>query len=161
LINEDALEAIPEIERKRQEAIFELIQTEAAYLSSLQQLVGTFFAALQPIVPDRTAEVLFSNVEQLLLSNTSFYSDLEDRQRESRLFVDRIGDVVFRYAQRALRELAGSLLLISRYRSGSVSCLLRQPRQRKQSPKRLEGARRACSFGFAGARRTGRPRRAS
>ena len=38
--------------------------------------------------------MIFANVEDVLLFNTSFLSDLEGRQRESRLWVDRVGDVV-------------------------------------------------------------------
>lgn len=74
LIDSDALNAIPEKERKRQEAIFELIlvsqaskqpnpryggvyclidlralrQTESAYVQNLQQLVNVFFSQLAP-----------------------------------------------------------------------------------------------------------------
>ena len=39
LLDQSTLEGIPDMERKRQEAIFELINTEAAYVRDLQLIV--------------------------------------------------------------------------------------------------------------------------
>ena len=43
LLSQDTLEGIPANERKRQEAIFELINTEAAYVRDLQLIVEVSF----------------------------------------------------------------------------------------------------------------------
>ncbi|KAK4047374.1 hypothetical protein OIV83_005421 [Microbotryomycetes sp. JL201] len=98
LIDPSALANLPDRERKRQEAIFELIATEQAYVSSLQQVVEVFFKALQPVLPAKAAEIIFANIEDILIFNTAsfliFLSDLEERQRASRMYIDSIGDVV-------------------------------------------------------------------
>ncbi|KAI6037806.1 hypothetical protein EDC04DRAFT_2868580 [Pisolithus marmoratus] len=84
LVDKTALEGIPAVERKRQEAIFELISTEADYVRDLQLIVE---------VKDSTS-VIFSNIEDILLTNTAFLSTLEERQRECRLYVDHVGDLL-------------------------------------------------------------------
>jgi hypothetical protein len=38
--------------------------------------------------------VIFANVEDILLANTSFLSSLEERQKSCRLYIDIIGDVL-------------------------------------------------------------------
>jgi len=92
-----ALEGLPNDERKRQEAIFELISTEGAYVRDLQLIVGTFLAKLIPLLDEKAITVVFANIEDILLTNTTFLSSLEDRQRDCRLYIDRIGDLIERY----------------------------------------------------------------
>ncbi|KAH8829709.1 hypothetical protein DL96DRAFT_1669029 [Flagelloscypha sp. PMI_526] len=87
LVDRTALEDIPPKERKRQEAIFEFVATESAYVRDLQLIVEV------PIT------VIFANIEDILLVNTlnkkqTFMSDLEERQKDCRLYVDRIGDIL-------------------------------------------------------------------
>ena len=38
--------------------------------------------------------VVFANIEDLLLTNTTFLSSLEERQRSCRLYIDNIGDIL-------------------------------------------------------------------
>lgn len=94
LIDPSALENIPDQERKRQEAIFELIATEQSYVQTLQLLIEVFFSALQPILEEKARKIVFANSEEILLFNTVFLSSLEDRQKSSRLYIDSIGDIV-------------------------------------------------------------------
>ncbi|OCH86200.1 hypothetical protein OBBRIDRAFT_797422 [Obba rivulosa] len=94
LIDPSALEEIPSRERRRQEAIFELIATEATYVRDLQLIVEVFYTNLLPVLDQKAITVIFANVEDLLLSNITFLSCLEERQRECRLYIDRIGDVL-------------------------------------------------------------------
>ncbi|KAI0689841.1 hypothetical protein BC835DRAFT_1407733 [Cytidiella melzeri] len=94
LIDKSALEDISPKERRRQEAIFELIATEGAYVRDLQLIVGIFYAKLMPMLDEKATKVIFANVEDLLLINTTFLSTLEERQRESRLYIDSIGDIL-------------------------------------------------------------------
>ncbi|KAI6004647.1 hypothetical protein EDD15DRAFT_2216462 [Pisolithus albus] len=58
-LDRTALEGIPAVERKRQEAIFELISTEADYVRDLQLIVEAV-----------STLVIFSNIEDSLLTNT-------------------------------------------------------------------------------------------
>ncbi|KAK9896443.1 hypothetical protein P389DRAFT_211187 [Cystobasidium minutum MCA 4210] len=94
LISHDALESIPEKARKRQEAIFELIKSEETFLESLQTVVREWFTKLQPLLPHEASLVVFANIEDILLWSVTFLSDLASRQKECRLYVDRIGDVL-------------------------------------------------------------------
>jgi hypothetical protein len=41
-----------------------------------------------------TISVIFANVEDILLTNTTFLSSLEERQRSCRLYIDTIGDIL-------------------------------------------------------------------
>lgn len=98
LVDPSALATMPEPERKRQEAIFELIKSESTYLTALQRIVQEFFARLQPLLDDVASQVIFANIEDILMWSVTFLSDLEDRQRQCRLYIDRVGDIVFKHA---------------------------------------------------------------
>ncbi|KAI0044289.1 hypothetical protein FA95DRAFT_1497317 [Auriscalpium vulgare] len=94
LVDKTALEGLPERERKRQEAIFELIATEAAYVRDLQLIVEIFYSSMISLLEPKAITVIFANVEDLLLTNTTFLSSLEERQRSCRLYIDQIGDIL-------------------------------------------------------------------
>ncbi|TFK45949.1 hypothetical protein OE88DRAFT_1639082 [Heliocybe sulcata] len=94
LVDKTALEEIPAHERRRQEATFELIATESAYVRDLQLIVEVFYASLLPLLDTKAITVIFANVEDILLTNTTFLSSLEERQKECRLYIDRIGDIL-------------------------------------------------------------------
>ncbi|CAE6423462.1 unnamed protein product, partial [Rhizoctonia solani] len=99
LVDKSVVEGIPDDERKRQEAIFELIATESAYVRDLQMIVEggmtqKFYASMVPLLDEKSATVIFANVEDILLCNTTFLSSLEERQKECRLYIDHIGDIL-------------------------------------------------------------------
>ncbi|KAF8959742.1 hypothetical protein BDZ97DRAFT_1836791 [Flammula alnicola] len=94
LVDKNALDGIPPGERKRQEAIFELINTEVAYVRDLQLIVEVFYSSMLPMLSQKEITVVFANIEDLLLTNTAFVSSLEERQKDCRLYVDRIGDIL-------------------------------------------------------------------
>ncbi|KAF8801450.1 hypothetical protein BYT27DRAFT_7198246 [Phlegmacium glaucopus] len=97
LVDKTALEGIPPGERKRQEAIFELINTEVAYVRDLQLIVEVFYSKLLPTLSEKEITVVFANIEDILLTNTTLVSSLEDRQKECRLYVDKVGDILLTY----------------------------------------------------------------
>ncbi|KAG8679028.1 hypothetical protein FRC08_017280, partial [Ceratobasidium sp. 394] len=94
LVDRSVVEGIPDNERKRQEAIFELIATESAYVHDLQMIVEKFYASMVPLLDEKSATVIFANVEDILLCNTTFLSLLEERQKDCRLYIDQIGDIL-------------------------------------------------------------------
>lgn len=94
LIGADALRDIPEQERKRQEAIFELISTESSHVRDVQIIVDVFFNAMQPLLQPKAATVIFGNIEEVLLAAVSLLSDFEARQRNARLYITQIGDIL-------------------------------------------------------------------
>jgi hypothetical protein len=96
IIGTPALADIPERERKRQEAIFELIRTEGTHVRDLQTIVEVFFNAIKDstFLSSKAQTVIFANVEEVLLTAVSFLSELEIRQKESRLYVTKVGDIL-------------------------------------------------------------------
>ncbi|GAA5798518.1 hypothetical protein EDC94DRAFT_593478 [Helicostylum pulchrum] len=92
------LEAILPEERKRQEAIFELIATERSYLNDLQMIINIFYADSAKYLSQDERDVVFSNIDDLLICNTALLSDMETRQNEKANVVDKIGDVFLRHA---------------------------------------------------------------
>ncbi|KAJ4490290.1 hypothetical protein J3R30DRAFT_3278216 [Lentinula aciculospora] len=97
LVDKSALEGIPPNERRRQEAIFEIIATEHAYVRDLQLVVEVFYSKLLPLLDRKAITVIFANIEDILLTNITFMSSLEERQKECRLYIDRIGDIIQSY----------------------------------------------------------------
>ncbi|KAF6758250.1 Dbl homology domain-containing protein [Ephemerocybe angulata] len=97
LVDKAALEGFPVNERKRQEAIFELINTEVAYVRDLQLIVEVFYSYLLDVLSQKEITVVFANIEDILLTNTAFLSSLEERQKDCRLYIDRIGDIILNH----------------------------------------------------------------
>ncbi|KAK0227784.1 hypothetical protein IW262DRAFT_1445704 [Armillaria fumosa] len=94
LVDKSALDGIPPKERRRQEAIFELIATETAYVHDLQLVVEHFYSNMLSLLDMKAVTVVFANVEDILITNTTFMSALEERQKDCRLYIDKIGDVL-------------------------------------------------------------------
>ena len=46
------------------------------------------------ILGAKTISIIFANIEDILLTNTTFLSSLEERQRSCRLYIDTIGDIL-------------------------------------------------------------------
>ncbi|KAI9449187.1 hypothetical protein F5148DRAFT_1248554 [Russula earlei] len=96
LVDKSALDGLLDRERRRQEAIFELIATEGAYVRDLQLIVEIFLSSMMKILEPEVIATIFSNIEDILLTNTTFLSSLEERQRTCRLYIDTIGDILDR-----------------------------------------------------------------
>ncbi|CEP12393.1 hypothetical protein [Parasitella parasitica] len=97
-MDEIELNAIPAEERKRQEAIFELISTERSYLCDLQMIINVFYTDSGKYLSQDERDVVFSNIDDLLICNTALLSDMETRQREQANVIDNIGDVFLKHA---------------------------------------------------------------
>src|SRR6266542_3840189 len=78
----ETIKNISKEDRKRQEAIYELISTEQSYLRDLQMIVAVFYGPLQNI----------------LLCNTAILSDLEQRQKDDKLYVNNVGDLLLKHS---------------------------------------------------------------
>ncbi|GAA5838700.1 hypothetical protein JCM9279_003832 [Rhodotorula babjevae] len=104
LVDQAALVDLPDSERKRQEACYELIATEQSYVQSLQLVIEVFLNALQPILPEKALQVIFANIDDILLFDTVFVSELEERQRQARLYIDTIGDVLKEHMRGVVRH---------------------------------------------------------
>ncbi|KAG5837020.1 hypothetical protein ANANG_G00234800 [Anguilla anguilla] len=86
-------------ERKRQEAIFEVISSEHSYLHSLEILVRMFknSTELSDTMTKTDSHHLFSNIVDVCEASKKFFSDLEDRHQQNFL-IDDISDIVIKHA---------------------------------------------------------------
>lgn len=141
-IDEGTLQTLPDKERRRQEAIFELCQTESTHVRDLQTIVEVFFNGIQEqgLLDEKARMVIFANVEDVLLTSVSFLSDLEERQRASRLYVDHIGDLLITHLPQMKAYLpyctnqatAAQILSTERSRNPRLNSLLQQLRSSPQ-----------------------------
>lgn len=95
---------------------------------------------------------IFSNIEDILLTNTAFLSSLEERQRSCRLYIDTIGDILDRDMINMIAykvRLSLRLLCISRLRLSGLG-LLRQSSGRDQGVAIVKRKEHRCRCSFAG-----------
>ncbi|XP_058699749.1 rho guanine nucleotide exchange factor 26 isoform X2 [Poecile atricapillus] len=92
-------EAISQEERKRQEAIFEVISSEHSYLLSLGILIRMFKNSreLSLTMTKTESHHLFSNITDVYEASKKFFEELEARHQSS-IFIDDISDIVARHA---------------------------------------------------------------
>ncbi|XP_043120161.1 rho guanine nucleotide exchange factor 26-like [Puntigrus tetrazona] len=93
-------EKLSQEERKRQEAIFEVISSEHSYLHSLEILVRLFKNSneLSEIINKTDHHHLFSNIVDVCEASKKFFKELEDRHQQS-IVINDISDIVLRHAQ--------------------------------------------------------------
>ncbi|XP_055472722.1 ephexin-1 isoform X1 [Psammomys obesus] len=86
-------------EIKLQEAMFELVTSEASYYKSLNLLVSHFMEneRLKKILHPSEAHILFSNVLDVLAVSERFLLELEHRMEEN-IVISDVCDIVYRYA---------------------------------------------------------------
>nr|XP_060615141.1 rho guanine nucleotide exchange factor 16-like [Anolis sagrei ordinatus] len=93
------LDLISQEERKRQEAIFEIVTSEYSYMRSLEILVNHFLKSegLKETMTQTDHHHLFSNIGDILAVSKNFFEDLEKRHQENVLIPD-ISDIVAAHA---------------------------------------------------------------
>lgn len=121
-MDELELATIPAEERRRQEAIYELITTESTYLRDLQLIVNVsrnrtrcrfganiclalrkvFYAESSKYLTRDEQDIVFSNIDDLLICNTTLLSDLESRQRDGTGVVGNIGDIFLKHVRKSM-----------------------------------------------------------
>ncbi|XP_061575475.1 rho guanine nucleotide exchange factor 26-like [Cololabis saira] len=91
---------ISQEERKRQEAIFELISSEHSYFHSLEILIRMFknSVELSEAMTKTEHHHLFSNITDVCEASKKFFKELEERHQQS-IVIDDISDIVFKHAQ--------------------------------------------------------------
>ncbi|XP_045929090.1 rho guanine nucleotide exchange factor 26-like isoform X2 [Micropterus dolomieu] len=87
-------------ERKRQEAIFEVISSEHSYLHSLEILIRMFknSAELSEAMTKTEHHHLFSNIADVCEASKKFFKELEERHQQN-IVIDDISDIVCKHAQ--------------------------------------------------------------
>ncbi|KAF7653744.1 hypothetical protein LDENG_00078620 [Lucifuga dentata] len=87
-------------ERKRQEAIFEVISSEHSYLHSLEILIRMFknSAELSEAMTKTEHHHLFSNITDVCEASKKFFKELEDRHQQN-IVIDDISDIIHKHSQ--------------------------------------------------------------
>ncbi|XP_070761579.1 rho guanine nucleotide exchange factor 26-like isoform X1 [Enoplosus armatus] len=87
-------------ERKKQEAIFEVISSEHSYLHSLEILIRMFksSAELSEAMTKTEHHHLFSNITDVCEASKKFFKELEERHQQN-IVINDISDIVCRHAQ--------------------------------------------------------------
>lgn len=105
VIESGVLDKLSDEERKLQEAIFEVISSEATYLRSLDVLIEHFMddPGMSPYLPEgrrvldkRQHHVIFSNVKEVRTASAQFLEQLQKRQKESAV-VKNITDIILEF----------------------------------------------------------------
>ncbi|XP_073349574.1 rho guanine nucleotide exchange factor 26-like [Pagrus major] len=93
-------ELMSQEERKRQEAIFEVISSEHSYLHSLEVLIRMFkdSAELSEAMTKTEHHHLFSNIADVCEASKKFFKELEERHQQN-IVIDDISDIVCKHAQ--------------------------------------------------------------
>ncbi|KAI9004449.1 hypothetical protein DFJ74DRAFT_693455 [Hyaloraphidium curvatum] len=111
-------QTLPE-ERKRQEAIFELISTEQTYVRDLQLILEVFYQPLQQL-PGLTSQDLvgiFNNIEDILICNSLILSDFEKLQADQGGVVHAIGAAFLKHVKplQAYQQYCGKQMQTSKF----------------------------------------------
>uniref|UniRef100_UPI004038F7B1 LOW QUALITY PROTEIN: ephexin-1-like n=1 Tax=Callospermophilus lateralis TaxID=76772 RepID=UPI004038F7B1 len=93
------LEILQPEEVNLQEAMFELVTSEASYYKSLNLLVSHFMEneRMKEILHPSEAHILFSNVQDVLAVSERFLLELEHRMEEN-IVISDVCDIVYHYA---------------------------------------------------------------
>lgn len=93
-------ERLSQEERKRQEAIFEVISSEHSYLHSLEILIRMFksSAELSEAMTKTEHHHLFSNITDVCEASKKFFSELEERHQQN-IVIQDISDIVCKHAR--------------------------------------------------------------
>ena len=102
VIGSGILQTIQPEEKKLQEAMFEVISSEASYLKSLNILISHFVQSSQfsgdtSVLSKRDQRILFSEVISVRSCSEKFLADLESRWQES-VVLSGISDVIMKHA---------------------------------------------------------------
>lgn len=95
-LTEEELEKISARERHRQDVIWELLTTERDYVRDLKVVVYSFLRPIleRKLINAKTAQLIFANIEDILIINQNFLEQLELRRQSSAKLIAGIGDLL-------------------------------------------------------------------
>lgn len=111
---------IPDKARRRQEAIFELIKTEETFLNSVQLIVKEWFAQLQPLLDQKECDVIFANIEDIILWSAVSTHILNQLLRSEGLFIRPFTPIWSPVKRIVAFTSIGSVTLLSNTRQTSM-----------------------------------------
>uniref|UniRef100_A0A7N5KKC5 Rho guanine nucleotide exchange factor 16 n=1 Tax=Ailuropoda melanoleuca TaxID=9646 RepID=A0A7N5KKC5_AILME len=101
VVESGLLDELPAEERKRQEAIFEILTSEFSYQHSLGILVAEFLQSreLRATMTQTEHHHLFSNIRDVLSASQRFFEALEQRHK-AQVCVEDISDILEEHAEK-------------------------------------------------------------
>ncbi|XP_069893271.1 rho guanine nucleotide exchange factor 16 [Dipodomys merriami] len=101
VVESGILDTLSTEERKRQEAMFEILTSEYSYLHSLSILVAEFLQSreLRAAMTQMEYHHLFSNILDVLAASQKFFEALEQRHKQQ-VCVEDISDILEEHAER-------------------------------------------------------------
>lgn len=99
------LDSVGEDERKRQEAIFELVQTEQTYYNSLSIVIDQYLEPLSSnrLLTPQDAYSIFMNIKTIYRLSEQVLRSLSEADSMSNYVVDGVGSVLLQYTKVADR----------------------------------------------------------
>jgi len=142
-VGKNVLEKVDDHERKRQEVIYEFIQSEKEYVDDLLSVIKLIKRPLMegavPKIEPKFVEVVFSNMEEIFSANAPFSSRLQYIQQQNSI-VDRLGDVTLEFVKNftcyikygEMQPLAKEVLQYKRNTSNSLEVFLKEMQSKKE-----------------------------
>ncbi|OUM62166.1 hypothetical protein PIROE2DRAFT_54450 [Piromyces sp. E2] len=142
-VDKNVLEKVDDHERKRQEVIYEFIQSEKEYVDDLLSVIKLIKRPLlEGVVPKIDAKfvnIVFSNIEEIFSANAPFSSRLQCMQQQNSI-IDRLGDITLEYVKNftcyirygEIQPLAKEVLQYQRNASSSLESFLKEMQSKKE-----------------------------
>ncbi|KAJ3339221.1 Intersectin 1 (SH3 domain protein) [Gonapodya sp. JEL0774] len=93
------VDSLPAVERKRQEAIYELIKTEQTYVQDLQIIVDDFLNNMEKFMRPEDLKQIFSNIGEILEKNATYMSEILQVQQDDGMIVQVIGPTFLKHSK--------------------------------------------------------------
>ncbi|KAI9595766.1 Dbl homology domain-containing protein [Syncephalis fuscata] len=93
MVNRDIFERASNMERRRQEAIYELIATEESYVADLEIVDELFYRPMKKLLSRNDFEAVFSNLDAIRVATERLMHVLRRRQWQGQFHVATIGDL--------------------------------------------------------------------
>ncbi|XP_035242683.1 rho guanine nucleotide exchange factor 19 [Anguilla anguilla] len=134
------LDVLTAREKRLQEAMFEMIGSEASYLKSLMVAVSHFLGSqeLRLTLPKMEHHILFSNLPEVKRVSERFLQSLESRLGDGAV-IPQVGDLVLQH-RAALRSAYVPYVTNMMYQEALVCRLLRGNREFVEALRKLEDA---------------------
>jgi len=142
-VDKNILEKVDDHERKRQEVIYEFIQSEKEYVDDLISVTKLIRRPLMegavPKVDIRFVNIVFSNIEEILSCNAPFSQMLQNLQQKNSV-IDRLGDVTLEFVKNfncyirygEVQPLAKEVLQYNRYSNSALEAYLKRMQSQKE-----------------------------
>lgn len=103
-LTKEEIETMAPKDRKRQDAIWELMNTEADYVNDVKLIVHTFMKPMieKKVLQPKLIQLLFQNIEEILTLNSNFLVRLETARDMDGPLIERIGGLLLESAEKLI-----------------------------------------------------------